>query len=101
MPMAPARREKILTNPPLTREEEAMITPMIPEMMAMTAKTKPRRAPVEKLRTAAMMAMMEKTLKVAFVVVGSFMRQIKAPDGGGKAGVFPTQGMLIVDSNLS
>ena len=64
IPIAPASREKTLTTPPRTPEEEAMITPIIPEMMAIMASTKPRTAPVAKLRTAAIIAIIENMLKV-------------------------------------
>jgi hypothetical protein len=64
-----------------------MITPMIPQMIAMMASTKPSIAPVAKLRTAAMIAMIEKMLKVALLVPGSFMRQDNAEPSREKAGV--------------
>lgn len=68
IPSIPASIDSTPTKPPRTLDREAEIMAMTPQTMATAAKTRPRIAPVMKLSTAAIMAMIANTLYDARVV---------------------------------
>ncbi len=63
--IAPANNDSVLITPPRTLGDKERATPINPKMMAITASTKPKKAPVVKLKTAATIAMMEGILNLA------------------------------------
>ena len=71
-------------TPPRTFGAKAIITPMTPKMIATIARIKPQKAPVAKLRIAAMSEIMAGTLKPARVCPVVSMPESTPPRHGSK-----------------
>ncbi len=79
-PRTPPLTASTLTTPPRTRDEKASRKPIVPNINAIIARTRPQNAPARKLATAQTIAMSEAMLNLAGVVSTSIRRAyVKRP----------------------